>query len=98
MQGKVWNIAGENFAAVPTVNYQGVLVLYGIVFSLDRVKKRPVDLDMRVRTAYPCDEKDLVTFGTMRSVHLVTLRMHRKRPNRNLDRRRPKPTLKPGQK
>jgi hypothetical protein len=98
MQGKVWNIAGENFATIPTVDRQGILVLYGIVFSLDRVKKRPVDLDMRVRTAYPCDEKNLVTFGTVRFVHLVTLRMQGKRPNRNLDRRRPKPTLRRGQK
>jgi len=98
MQGKVWNIEGENFAAIPTVDHRGVLVLYGIVFSLDRVKKRPVDLDMRVRTAFPCDEKDLVTFGTVRFVHLVTLRVRRKRPNRNLDRHRPKPALKPGQK
>jgi hypothetical protein len=46
MLGKVWNIVGENFAAIPTVNHQGILVLYGIVFSLDRVKKRPADLDM----------------------------------------------------
>ncbi len=95
MLGKVWNIVGENFAAIPTVNHQGVLVLYGIVFSLDRVKKRPVDLDMRVRTAYPCDEKDMVTFGTVRFAHLVTLRMQRKRPNRNLDGHRPRPRLKP---
>ena len=50
-----------------------------------------MDLDMRVRTAYPCDEKDIVTFGVVRFAHLVTLRMQRKRPNRNFDRNRPRP-------
>jgi len=95
MDGKVWNIEGENFAIIPTVNHEGIAVLYGIVFSLDRVKGRSVDLDMRVRTAYPCDEKDIVTFGVVRFAHLVTLRMQRKRPNRNLDRNRPRPRRSP---
>jgi hypothetical protein len=100
MQRKVWNLQGENFAIVPTVNHHGVDTLYAIVFSLDRVKKLPVDLDMRVRTAYPCDIKDITTFGEVRFSHLVTLRIEGKSPGRNLDRRRPRPKLtwKPGQK
>lgn len=93
MGGKVWTIEGENFAAIPTVNHQGNKVLYGIVFSLDRAKKQPVDLNMRIRTAYPCDEKDIVTYGSTRFSRLVTLRMQGKRPNRNFDRHRPRPRL-----
>jgi hypothetical protein len=91
MRGKVWTIEGENFAAIPTIDHQGNRILYGIVFSLDRVKKLPVDLDMRVRTAYPCDATDIVTYGNVRFAHLVTLRMQGKRPNRNFDRHRPRP-------
>ena len=41
---------------IPVIDHQGEKVLYGIVFSLDPVKSFPVDLDMRVETAYPCDE------------------------------------------
>jgi len=91
MQGKVWTVEGENFAAIPTIDQQGNKILYGIVFSLDRVKNLPVDLDMRVRTAFPCDEAEIVTYGSVRFSHLVTLRMQGKRPNRNLDRHRPRP-------
>ena len=54
---------------MPVVTHQGVKVFYGIVFSLDRVKGLPVDLHMRVETAYPCDEKDIVTYGSVRFVH-----------------------------
>jgi hypothetical protein len=91
MQGKVWIIEGENYATIPTVDHQGNKILYGIVFSLDRAKKLPVDLDMRVRTAFPCDEAEIVTYGSVRFSHLVTLRMQSKRPNRNFDRHRPRP-------
>ncbi len=93
MQGKVWIIEGGNFATIPTVDHQGNKMLYGIVFSLDRVKKLPVDLDMRVRTAYPCDATEIMTYGNVRFPHLVTLRMQGKRPNRNFDRHRPRPRL-----
>ena len=91
MQGKVWIIEGENLAAVPTIDQRGNKILYGIVFSLDRVKKLPVELDMRVRTAFPCDEAEIVTYGNVRFSHLVALRMQGKRPNRNFDRHRPRP-------
>jgi hypothetical protein len=92
-QGKVWTIEGENFAAIPTVDYLGNKVLYGIVFSLDRSKKLPIDLIMRVRSAYPCDVTEIVTYGSVRFSHLATLRMQGKRPNRNFDRHRPRPRL-----
>ena len=92
-QRDVWNIRDGNFAVVPVVTHQGVKVLYGIVFSLDRVKGLPVDLHMRVETAYPCDEKDLVTFGSVRFAHLVTLRMQGKNPRRILDKHRKRPRL-----
>ena len=68
----------------------GTKFLYGIVFSLDRVKKLPVDLDLRVSNAFPCDAAEIVTYGSVRFAHLVTLRMQGKRPNRNFDRHRPR--------
>jgi hypothetical protein len=91
--GAVWNIQGDNFAIVPTVTQEGLKVLYGIVFSLDPVKGLPVDLHMRVKTAYPCDEKDIVTYGSVRFRHLVTLRMQKKRPGRIVDRGRKRPKV-----
>jgi hypothetical protein len=92
-QRNVWNIRDGNFAIVPVVLHQGVKVLYGIVFSLDRVKGLPVDLHMRVETAYPCDEKDIVTFGSVRFALLVTLRMQGRNPKRILDKHRKRPRL-----
>jgi hypothetical protein len=89
----VWNIRDGNFAIIPIVNHQGVKVPYGIVFSLDRVKGLPVDLHMRVETAYPCDEKDVVTYGSVRFAHLVTLRMQGRNPKRILDRHRKRPRM-----
>jgi hypothetical protein len=89
--GNVWSIPSENFAAVPVVDRSGNPVLYGIVFSLDPVKGLPVDLHMRVQTAYPVDEKELVTFGHVRFRHLVALRMRGERPKRIFDRHRKKP-------
>ena len=50
---------GENFAADPDNRLSRTKVLYGVIFSLDRVKKLPVTLDMRIETAYPCDDKTL---------------------------------------
>lgn len=92
---KVWIVEGHNLAAIPTVDHEGNRILYGIVFGLDREKKMPFDLSLRMRTAYPCDERDLVTFGTIRFSHLVTLRMKCEFPRRNLDRHRPRPRLRP---
>ena len=93
-RGEVWNVASDNFAMVPTVTHQGVKMLYGILFSLDPVKGLPVNLHMRVKTAYPCDERDLITFGSIRFPHLVTLRMQRKRPNRMVDHGRKRPHVR----
>ncbi len=91
--GKVWNVKGENVAAVPTVNHAGNQILYAIVFSLDPVKGLPVDLHMRVESAYPATEKSLVTFGSVRFHHLVALRMERKRPKQITDQRRKVPKV-----
>jgi hypothetical protein len=93
--GKVWNLASENFAAVPAVDKAGQPVLYGIIFSLDGVSGLPVDLHMRVETAYPIDEKDLATFGHVRFPHLVALRMAGKKPKHINDYRRQKPRNPP---
>jgi hypothetical protein len=89
--GKVWVVRDATFAAIPTVNHRGDRVLYGVVFSLDPVKGFPVHLHMRVETAYPCDESEIITYGNIRFAQLVKLRMQRKSPNRNFARHRPKP-------
>ena len=97
--GKAWSLDSENFAAVPVVDDAGQPMLYGIIFSLDRVKGlQEVDLHMRVETAYPIDEKELSTFGHVRFSHLVTLRMDNKRPKRVYDRHRQRPRNPPAQK
>jgi len=80
--GKVWTVRGDTFAVVPVVDHAGTPMLYGIVFSLDRVTGLPVHLHMRVKTAYPCTEKDILTFGEVRFRHLVALRMKGKSPGR----------------
>jgi hypothetical protein len=90
---RVWNVREGNFAIVPVVNHQGDNMLYGIVFSLDRVTGLPVALHMRVRTAFPCDEAAIATFGEIRFAHLVTLRMQGKSPKLILDRHRKRPRL-----
>jgi hypothetical protein len=93
MQGNVWIVRDAAFAAVPTVNHRGDKVLYGIVFGLERVTGFPMHLHMRIETAYPCDEAALITYGTIRFAHLITLRMQRRSPKRNFNRHRPKPRL-----
>ena len=99
LNGKVWNAAGrDNYSIVPTVTRGGVKVLYSIVFSLEVVTGLPVDLHMRVRTAYLCDQKSPTTFGEVRFQHLVALRMQKKHPKRISDRNRRKPKLAWGQK
>jgi hypothetical protein len=92
-KGKVWVVRDAAFAAVPTINHRGDKVLYGVVFSLDPVKGFPVQLHMRVETAYPCDKTDIITFGNIRFSQLIKLRLQRKSPNRNVERHRPKPRL-----
>jgi hypothetical protein len=90
--GKVWNVEAEHFAAVAGVDRSGKRISYGIIFSLDRVTGLPVHLHMRVLTAYPVDIK-LVTFGSVRFLHLVALRMKGKRPKKDYDRRRKVPRI-----
>jgi hypothetical protein len=91
----VWNVQGGNYAVVPSVDHNGTLTFYGIIFSLDRVSGLKVDLRMDVRTAYPCDERKVETFGSVRFEHLVRLRVEgkRKRPKPILDSRRKQPSL-----
>ncbi len=92
--GHVWNVQGENFAAVPVIDHSGNRALYGIVFSLDPVTGLPpVDLHMRVQTAHVRDEKELVTFGSVRFPHLVKLRMQHRRPHRIMDHGRKRPKI-----
>ena len=92
-QGKVWTVAGDNFAALPVVDDAGNEVVYRIVFSLDPVKGLPVALHMRVKTAYPADATPFVTFGSVRFAHLVALRMQNKRPGRIVDQNRKRPRI-----
>ncbi|HEV3156988.1 MAG TPA: hypothetical protein VGZ00_06530 [Candidatus Baltobacteraceae bacterium] len=89
--GKVWNAGADVFAIVPLISRTGKEMLYAIVFSLERVKGLPVDLRMRIKTAYPCDEKPIETFGEVRFRHLVALRMRGKSPGRITGRHRKKP-------
>lgn len=94
--GWAWNLKSENFAVVPTVAGDGKPVLYAVVFSLDRVGKGlPADFHMRVRSAYPCDERGIVTYGKIRFAHLMTLRLQGKRPPRITEKNRKKPCLRP---
>jgi hypothetical protein len=91
--GRAWNLKSENYAIVPSVDAEGKNILYSIVFSLDPVKGLPVDLHMRVKTAFPWDEKDTITFGFVRFSHLVTLRLEHRTPNKNTDKKRDKPRV-----
>jgi hypothetical protein len=79
--GKVWNAEGENYVVIQVVGLNGRSVEYGVFFSLDRAKGLPVELHMRVRTAFPADMK-IATFGTVRFRNLVALRMEGKRPRK----------------
>jgi hypothetical protein len=94
IQRRVWHVLDGGYAIVPVITQQGIKMLYGIVFSLERVKGFSVDLHMRVKTAHPRDERDIVTFGEIRFAHLVKLRMEGKYPPRITDqhRKRPKAT------
>lgn len=91
--GKVWHLGHDGYAIVPTVDHQGNRTLYGIVFSLDRVTGLPVELHMRIKSAHPRDEREIVTYGLIKFAHLVTLRMQGKSPARIMDRHRKRPRL-----
>lgn len=93
VSGQVWNTGHDNYALVPTITHDGRRLLYAILFSLDPVKGLPVDLHMRVKTAYPCDRQVPATFGSVRFRHLVTLRLQRKRPKKISDRGRKRPSM-----
>lgn len=87
----VWIIRDGSFAVVPVIDHRGVKTLYGVVFDLDRVTGLPVHLHMRIKTAYPCDESDIDTFGSVKFSVLVFLRMQGKNPKRIFDRHRKRP-------
>lgn len=89
--GTVWTVDGDSYAVVSIVDHKGTEVQYGIVFSLDRVTGLPVQLHMRVKTAYPRTERSLVTFGSVRFRHLIAPRMKGKRPGRVTDTHRKTP-------
>jgi hypothetical protein len=87
-EGHVWIVEGENFAAVPVVDSAGSRELYGIIFSLDPVKRLPIQLHLRVRSAYLCKGRIPITFGQVRFRHLVALRAAGKWPGRNTSQHR----------
>lgn len=91
IQRSVWIIRDGSFAVVPVIDHRGVKTLYGVIFDLNRVTGLPVHLHMRIETAYPCDIKDIDTFGLVKFSVLVFLRMQGKSPKRNLDRHRKRP-------
>lgn len=92
--GKVWTVQGDSFAIIPTLRHDGQPVLYGIVFSLQRVKGLPIDLWMRVKTAFPYTESLPETYGSTRFAHLVSLIMSGKNgPGRITDQNRRRPQL-----
>lgn len=96
VRGKVWNASSYHdcFAIIPVINHRGERMLYAILFSLDRgPKDLPVDLHMLIRTAYPCDQKQIVTFGEIGFRKLVALRMKGKSPSRIMDRLRKTPRI-----
>jgi hypothetical protein len=96
VEGHAWILDGDDrFAQIPLVDDQGGPILYAIVFSLDPVRGLPVDLHMRVRSAYPCDHHVPMTYGNVRFRHLVRLRVEGRRPGKNLDKRRKKPNAPP---
>ena len=88
--GKVWTVDGGNFAALPLLDQSGRQVLYGIIFSLERVKNLLIHLHMRIKSAYPIDN-DIITFGSVRFRHLVALEMKGKNPGRITGQRRKAP-------
>lgn len=97
-EGQVWNVAGENVAAIPTVDRVGTASLYTIVFSLDRATglrgaDGPLHLLVRVRSAHPADEHQPTTFGQIRSRNLVALRMQNKRAPRTTSAHRKIPRM-----
>lgn len=96
VKGKVWNASGyhDTFAIVPIINQAGEQVLYAIVFSLERGPKGlHIDLHMLIRTAYPCDQKPITTFGEIAFRKLVALRMKGKSPSRIMDKLRRTPRI-----
>lgn len=94
-RGEVWNVEDENYALVPVVDHAGTSLFYAIVFSLDRRRGfPPIDLHMRVRTAYPCTDGILTTtFGHVRFRHLVALRVKNDRPRKDYNPRRRMPRM-----
>lgn len=90
---KVWCLDDDGFAIVPIIDHRGAKTLYGIIFSLVRVTGLPIDLHMRVKSAYPCDKKDITTYGQIRFAHLVALRLQGTNPNRDFGRHRRRPRL-----
>lgn len=81
-EGKVLSIAGENYAAIPTVDQSGSERVYRIIFSLTRFKGLPVHRHLRIESAHPADSASFATFGSVRLKHLVALRAENKRPGR----------------
>jgi hypothetical protein len=92
--GDAWHLDGDHYAHIPTVDEAGRPMHYAIVFSLDAASGVPVDLHMRIRSAYPCDRgSPPATYGSVKFKRLVTLVATGRRPPKVPDRRRKRPQL-----
>ena len=92
--GKVWNVEEKNFALLPVITESDRKMFYIIIFSLDPVKGLPVQLHLRVKTAYPRDSQPApTTYGSVRFAHLAALRYKRKYPKKIFDRSRQHPKI-----
>lgn len=88
---KVWNVNGGNYAQLPIITHNGQRTWYAIIFSLDPVKGLPIDLHLKVRTAYPNSRDHIPTFGHVSFSRLVKLRVENKTPPPVYDKHRKKP-------
>lgn len=87
---KVWNVEGTTQVYLPILDIAGSDHVYHIIFGLRRVKQLPVDLHLRIETAYVGDRL-LPTYGAVQFRTLVTLVMSGKQLKKNFDRNRPRP-------
>jgi hypothetical protein len=93
INGKVWTVDGDSLAIIRVIETDSSEVYYGIVFSLERVTGLPVQLRMRVKTAFVYDESIPITYGSVRFRHLVKLTLERKRVGRIVGSNRKWPQL-----
>lgn len=91
--GIVWNVEDTLLAYLPIVDGHGTERIYRVIFGLHRVKGLPVDLHLRVDTAYLAAGTPLATYGSIRFPKLVTIVMRNRKVVKNFDRRRKRPRI-----